>query len=57
MVDIYVLIVTISESGRQDKIYWIELLQALPEYYLPLISMSVKFWFVSENTEKKYWDW
>jgi hypothetical protein len=38
---------TFLESRREDRRFWTEWLQALPEFTLLLISSKIKFWFVT----------
>jgi hypothetical protein len=39
------LIFTFLDSRREDKRFWTEWWQALPEFKLVLISLWLKFWF------------
>jgi hypothetical protein len=43
----FILIFTSFESRREDRSFWTELLQTWPEFCLFLISLWIKFWFVT----------
>jgi hypothetical protein len=44
---LYILMFTFIERRREDRRFWIEWWQALPEFNLPLISFWIKFWFLT----------
>jgi hypothetical protein len=45
---LYILIFTFLGSRREDKRFWTEWYQALPEFSHLLISSWIEFWFITE---------
>jgi hypothetical protein len=44
---LYILMFKLSDSNREDRRFWTEWQQALPEFCLLLICSRIKFWFVT----------
>jgi hypothetical protein len=43
---LYILIFTFFDSGREDRRFWTDWYQALPNFSLLLISSWINFWFL-----------